>query len=400
MARKPSLLYVTCSEIDRRTGAAVNEEESIRGLLACGSDFQIHAVVAYRDNSAVLPDLPDCTVTRVKGHGGRAWGVPFYWWRMLHAILDSVKRNDVDVIVYRISFAPLAELLIYLLTRKRFAVKTWRDPAEFFYSNFGRLGRIAAWFSRWLQGSVLRRAMVIDVQSKAWADWLCQVHRIERQRLLVIPNGASSERFVPPSEGDRSNNSARARFVFAGNFRSTYGLEALIKAVAMIPPDQRHFEVVLAGGGAEESQLRARIEQCGVAETFSFAGWVPYDELTKLFWSCDWGIDLSATQISRENPIQTTFSQKVSQYLFAGLPVIAWDIDGAEFLREEAVGLLASYSSIEDLARILCDASELAQSGQARTMGTRGAEYAAHERSQKAIAGRRCTVYRKALAAA
>jgi len=399
---KLKILYVTCTEIDRRNGAAVNESESIRGLLAC-ENVQVHAVAAYRENVHFAQDLSVSTLTRVKGHCGRPRGYFLYWFRMLRAIAAAMRQHQPDIILYRISLAPVPELLIHFCTRRPYAIKTWKDPSDIFERRWGGLGNLIAKISRALQGVVLRRAVVVDVQSKEWGNWLHQMHQVPRSRIRVVPNGANGERFLAPQgrrEGQRRVAVRLPRFIYAGAFHSVYELDVLVDAVAAIDPAKRDFEVVIAGAGPEEADLRARIERSGVADRFSFQGWVPYSELPELLWACDWGIDLAAYPISKASAVRTSISQKSAQYLVAGLPVVAWDIDGSDFLRENSIGLLAQHRSAEDLSRVLLQAVEMFRNGDLDAMSRRGIEFASCERSQEAMASARCKMYQQMLHAA
>jgi glycosyltransferase involved in cell wall biosynthesis len=296
---------------------------------------------------------------------------------------------------------PIVQALISLFDRPRIALKTFVNPFRFMRTRWGYAGSIAARISHWLHQYLLSRAIVIDTVSREYAKWIKANYEVAPGTLHVIPNGANVDSFMNPDKDRRSrNDTARLvpRFLYAGKLGEHRGLDALVEAVALLDATERRFNIVVAGAGPLEAELRRSVAANGLSNTFTFTGWISYDDLPQLMWTCDWGIELAEVPISQHDPmLRGSYGQKPLQYLAAGLPVIAWDIDGAEFLRENSVGSLVGYRSIQHLSEVLTEAAELARQDGFPAVRARAEHFATVHRSQTAVAATRCRLYMESL---
>lgn len=398
--RQISVLYVTETQLDRntpgRTGASVNEGEFIRGLLQC-SQARTQVIALYRDNAKALADLPEAQVNLIRSHQGKFIGVPFYWIRLFFAIRKAIHQQQPDIIMYRLGPLPLVQVLIYLLYHHHFALKTFVNSSRLIRSQWGIMGALLAKIAEPLRRFLVLRAIAVDTVSEEFAKWIQRNYGVSPDILHVIPNGANVDKFIPASA--RRNMPGKScgllpRFLYAGALREYRGLDALVEAVASLQENERNFEIIIAGAGEFEKALREHIAKHDVAKAFNFVGWIAYEKLPELMWECHWGIDLNEAVLAQDDlEIRGSYSQKLAQYLAAGLPVIAWDIDGVEFLRDKGLGKLVHYRSIEHLAQTLQEAAQFSQQDDFLGQKEYASQFAIMHRSQAAVAAKRCTLY-------
>ncbi|WP_018545026.1 glycosyltransferase [Streptomyces sp. LaPpAH-108] len=170
---------------------------------------------------------------------------------------------------------------------------------------------------------------------------------VPEPRIAVVPNGIDLGRFrFDPAARKR----ARAQlglpedaFVIGGIGRLAPGkrFDVLVQALTQLPHDTR---LLLVGGGPEESELRRRSEEAGVAERVVFAGERPY-----LAHESD-GPDLpaltSAMDVLASPSPEEAFGLAVVEALAAGLPVRHSSCPAVEDLPSGAA---------PDAVRIPCD---------------------------------------------
>jgi glycosyltransferase involved in cell wall biosynthesis len=140
------------------------------------------------------------------------------------------------------------------------------------------------------------------------------------------------------------------------------------------------LHMVLAGGGPEEDELRARL-----GEAATFLGWLDGDQLPKAYASAD--VFLFASQTD-------TFGQVILEAQASGLPVVAVDAGGpASTIEHGRTGLLVPPQE-EALASAVLT---LAQRPPLRAQLSRTALAAVRERTWEAALERLAEGYRFAL---
>ena len=177
---------------------------------------------------------------------------------------------------------------------------------------FPRLGRR-------VETSIFRRATRVCVVTEVLADMLADMG-VERERLLVTPNGVDPERY-------RDHDTARARadlgiddvhgpvLGFVGYYRDWHRLDLVVEALASPELDGAHL--VLVGEGPAEAGLKQAAERAGVAGRLHFAGTRPHAAVPALLCAFDVAL------VPAINPYASPL--KLHEYMAAALPVIAPD---------------------------------------------------------------------------
>ncbi|MGI9428423.1 MAG: glycosyltransferase, partial [Bythopirellula sp.] len=92
----------------------------------------------------------------------------------------------------------------------------------------------------------------------------------------------------------------------------------------------------------------------GVADRVVFKSALPYHTMPQVINAFDVGIDLTKVEVMSSGGVQTaSFSQKISQYLSCGVPVIAWDTADTRFVADHQLGQVLQHSTAIDVAGAL-----------------------------------------------
>jgi glycosyltransferase involved in cell wall biosynthesis len=135
--------------------------------------------------------------------------------------------------------------------------------------------------------------------------------------------------------------------VYQGGFQKGRGLHNLVRAVSQV----ERVHCVLLGEGHQESALRRLARDLGVAGRVHHHPKVALRQVAELTACADVGI-----QVLRNTCFNhwSTDSNKLFEYVMAGIPVIASDFpEIRRIVNEHGIGLLVDPASIADLARAL-----------------------------------------------
>ncbi len=202
---------------------------------------------------------------------------------------------------------------------------------------------------------------------------------LEEDRIDRWERGVDVARFSP-EKAARDAYPGELRVLYAGRLTSEKGVDLLAESFLRARRAEPRLHLLLAGGGPEEGELRARL-----GEHATFLGWLEGDDLARAYASSDLFLFCSRTD---------TYGQVVLEAGASGLPVVAVDEGGpAALIENRHTGILCRPDADHLAGAVL----QLASSA---TLRQRLGEAAAHrargrswERALEQLAGG----YRRAL---
>jgi glycosyltransferase involved in cell wall biosynthesis/predicted metal-dependent phosphoesterase TrpH len=191
--------------------------------------------------------------------------------------------------------------------------------------------------------------------------------------------GVDVERF-DPAKADRDAYPGEIRVLYAGRLTREKGVDLLAESFLRAHRSDPRLHLLLAGGGPEEAELRARL-----GDRATFLGWLGGEDLARAYASADAFLFASTTD---------TYGQVILEAGASGLPVVAVAEGGPAALVENRHTGLLCRPDPDHLAGALL---QLASSPQLRArLGAAGAR-AARERSWERAMGQLAAGYRRAL---
>jgi glycosyltransferase involved in cell wall biosynthesis len=207
------------------------------------------------------------------------------------------------------------------------------------------------WYKRisWTtSGRILRNRMChVDVFI-AISSAVGEIYRraiFSDQRIEVVPNMCEPHLFDTGSSSDSVKIPENRMFdiLYVGSLRETKGVEYLIRAITYLPDE---YQVTIAGGGSNESELRQLADQFGVADRVTFMGHVPHDRIEELYAEADLFVHPGIWP--------EPFGRTILEAMQFGLPVVATNIGGpAEVIPQDRC--LCTPRDPEDLAETIRD---------------------------------------------
>ena len=204
---------------------------------------------------------------------------------------------------------------------------------------------------------------------------------IDSARLGRWERGVDTRRF-DPEKADRDAYPGELKVLYAGRLTREKGVDLLAESFLRARACDPRLHLLLAGGGPEEHELRARL-----GEQATFLGWLEGEELARAYASADVFLFCSTTD---------TYGQAIVEAGASGLPVVAVREGGPVTLVENRHTGLLCRPDPDHLAGALL---QLASSPPLRRqLGAAGAR-AARSRSWQQALGQLAAGYRRALAA-
>jgi glycosyltransferase involved in cell wall biosynthesis len=236
---------------------------------------------------------------------------------------------------------------------------------------------VEPWYTRHTNRLAARRTERVVAVSETLRGYLRDNARVPPERITVIPNGVSTDRFRP---GIRSGEE-RARLGLPGSDRRLIGVIArlepvknhalLIDAFSLVVQQQPDAFLVIVGDGPLRAQLERQIERLNLHQHVRITGVHP-DPAPILR-------QLDVFALSSE--IEGT-SMSILEAMATGLPIVATAVGGTpRLLRDGACGVLTDPRDAGALARALLDV--LSNPDAAQHLGIRARRTAEAEHSEE-----------------
>ena len=193
-------------------------------------------------------------------------------------------------------------------------------------------------------------------------------------KITVVPNTILPEIYLKYE----INQSVIERFkntfniVYLGDTSLRRGTDIAIKAIAKLKNKIDNINLILIGDSSVDDELKALSNDLGVSAYISFEGW----QDVSLFPSYVRASSICISPLKRNKHHDTTFANKLFQYMAMGKPVIVSDCTTqANLILEENCGLVfkagEEQSLVEQIIRLYNDpalASKLGENGKAAVM--------------------------------
>jgi glycosyltransferase involved in cell wall biosynthesis len=245
--------------------------------------------------------------------------------------------------------------------------------------------RLSLWLERFLYGHADR----VMVNSPGYLE---HVRARGAKTVELVPNGADPAMFNPDGKGE----AFRQKFGLEGDFIALYagahGLSndlGVVLAAAEKLADLEHLKIVFLGDGKEKQHLMDRAQEMGL-KNLLFVPSLPKNEMAEALAASDACIAI----LKPLDLYQTTYPNKVFDYMAAGRPVIL-AIDGVirEVIERAQAGIFTEPGNAgemsEGIRRLYQDRSLAVQ------MGKNGRQYLIDHFSRREMSERLTRILRE-----
>jgi L-malate glycosyltransferase len=198
----------------------------------------------------------------------------------------------------------------------------------------------------------LARVSRVIAVSQAVAHGLCKQGLLAQHKIVVIPNGIETSRFVQvslrikhESSGTKSSERAQLLVGTVGHLAPIKGYEEFLRAAAVIASRRSDVDFVIVGEdksrtGRHRAQVERLVAELGLRERVQLTGWL--DDVAPTLSSFD--VFVSAARIE-------PFGLAILEAMACGTAIVATETEGArEIVQHGETGLLVPRGDVDALA--------------------------------------------------
>lgn len=284
-----------------------------------------------------------------------AYTFPFYHLYMTPKIHDFIDKNQIEVI--HIHDMVIAESVFRANKElhKTVVLDLHENRPEImrFYGHVNTLkGKLLINLNKWRrkQEELISRAdKIVVVTEEAKAELLTYRSK-DPQDVVVLPNTIHPEIYGQYKIDNKITQRLKDKFVvlYLGDTSLRRGTDTAIKAIKHLGNQIDNIRLVMVGNNkAEDKKLHALANEMGVADRVIFEGW----QDVSLFPSYVEAAAVCISPLKRNLHHDTTFANKIFQYMSMGKPLIVSDSTAqANVIKETSSGLIFTAEKETELA--------------------------------------------------
>jgi glycosyltransferase involved in cell wall biosynthesis len=223
---------------------------------------------------------------------------------------------------------------------------------EMYAVKFGRSEGLLYRGLLWLERRSFRAADVVITTNDSHQRVALERGGKRAEDVYVVRSGPDLQRFQV-YEPDPAYRAGKPHLlVYLGEICKQDGVDYMVRAVKMLRGDfgRQDFHVMFVGGGPHQPAIKAYAEDQGIGDIAAFTGRVSDEKLCRILSSATLGVDPDP----KNDWSDKSTMNKVIEYMYFGLPVVAFDLHETRVSAGEA-GVYAQANSEIALARAISE---------------------------------------------
>ena len=281
--------------------------------------------------------------------------IGLYGFILKNKIKDFVENSDVEVLhVHDIQIAKAA-----ISVSKRFGIKYNIDLHENrpeimkYYKHVNSfLGKIFISPLRWKKAeeSFVEKANKIVVVTENAKEELLSRVKIDQEKIVVYPNTVRDDFYKNKKIDKVLEKQYSKNFVitYVGNTSERRGLLTVIESLKTLRKTIPNIKLLIIGKSSFDDVLKNEIKKHDVEELVDFIGWVKENEIPNYLSISKLGL----SPLHRNIHHDTTYANKIFQYISFGCPVVSSDVIAqSELVKKHNIGVVFEDRNVMDLTK-------------------------------------------------
>ena len=281
--------------------------------------------------------------------------IGLYGFILKNKIRNFVENSDVEVLhVHDIQIAKAA-----ISVSKRFGIKYNIDLHENrpeimkYYKHVNSfLGKIFISPLRWKKAeeSFVEKANKIVVVTENAKEELLSRVKIDQEKIVVYPNTVRDDFYKNKKIDNVLEKQYSKNFVitYVGNTSERRGLLTVIESLKTLRKTIPNIKLLIIGKSSFDNVLKNEIKKHDVEELVDFIGWVKENEIPNYLSISKLGL----SPLHRNIHHDTTYANKIFQYISFGCPVVSSDVIAqSELVKKHNIGVVFEDRNVMDLTK-------------------------------------------------
>ncbi len=283
-----------------------------------------------------------------------AYTFPFYRWYLQKQLKNFFRKIDFDVV--HVHDMRIAKTVLKVLKKnskpKILDLHENRPEIMKHYEHVrqfpGNLLISPKQWKKWEKRLALMYDYLVVVTREA-KDYLVSSYSIPEEKIIVFPNTVHSSFYTDYSINEAIINRLIKHFVifYLGDTGRRRGLETAIKALVTLKDSIPDVLLVIAGKSKYDFQLKNLTDNLGLTEHVSFEGYQDMKNVPSYILASN----ICISPLHRNLHHDTTYANKIFQYMSFGVPVVVSDCTAQKNVVEQAgAGLIHRAEDEADFA--------------------------------------------------
>ena len=270
-------------------------------------------------------------------------------------IKDFVENSEVEVLhIHDIQIAKAA-----ISVSKRFGIKYNIDLHENrpeimkYYKHVNSfLGKIFISPLRWKKAEenfVKKANKIVVVTENAKEELLSRV-KIDQEKIVVYPNTVRDDFYKNKKIDKVLEKQYSKNFVitYVGNTSERRGLLTVIESLKTLRKTIPNIKLLIIGKSSFDDILKNEIKKHDIEELVDFIGWVKETEIPNYLSISKLGL----SPLHRNIHHDTTYANKIFQYISFGCPIVSSDVIAqSELVKKYNIGVVFEDRNVMDLTK-------------------------------------------------
>ena len=286
-----------------------------------------------------------------------AYTFPFYKWIMSKKIKNFISNNDIDVLhihdiqiassVFKANSSFNLVVTLDLHENRPEIMKYYKHVNSFF-------GKLLIKPSNWkiAEEKYSKISNSIVVVTELAKNELVDRIKVNKEKVLVFSNTVSKSFYLDINLDKKIIEKYSKSFVllYLGNTSRRRGLETVLKSIPEIIKTIPNFKFVVVGSSSYDKELIKLAKANNIEKYVDFEGWKSESLFPSYIKASNLGISPLISNIHHD----TTYANKLFQYMSLGLPVLCSDVEAQkDLLSIYKVGLVFESENSNDLTKKL-----------------------------------------------
>jgi glycosyltransferase involved in cell wall biosynthesis len=209
-------------------------------------------------------------------------------------------------------------------------------------------------FLKFMEWANFKVASVVIAPNESHKAIAIERGHVKEKDVFIVRSGPSPTRFTSYPPDPAWKKGKPYLIAYLGEMGQQDGVDGLVEAVAFLKHEMHRndFHAVFIGGGTYRDDAIALAGRLGVEDDTTFTGVVSDDDLCRILSSADIGVD----PVPRSAWSDRSTMNKVIEYMYFGLPVVAFDLhetrvsagEAGVFADDSAAGLAKTIEALID----------------------------------------------------
>ena len=270
-------------------------------------------------------------------------------------LVDFIKKSEVEILhIHDIQIAKAA-----ISVSERVGIKYNIDLHENrpeimkYYKHVNSfLGKIFISPNRWKKAeeSFVEKANKIVVVTENAKQELLGMVKIDQEKIIVYPNTVRNDFYKNKKVDKVLEKQYSKNFVitYVGNTSERRGLSTVIKSLRNLQKTIPNIKLLIIGKSSFDGVLKNEILRYGVKDLVDFIGWVKENEISNYLSISKLGL----SPLHRNIHHDTTYANKIFQYISFGCPVVSSDVIAqSELVKKHNIGVVFEDRNVMDLTK-------------------------------------------------